>query len=90
MDEGVLFGSVYGVSMGACNGADYVARQPERYRMVNIGFVGDRRYLSWTRLLRGPEPHGRLAGVSGDLKKRAEPHFPLISPRDGAIAVHLR
>lgn len=32
MDEGVWFGSVYGVSMGACNGADYVARQPERYR----------------------------------------------------------
>lgn len=58
MDEGLWFASVYGVSMGACNGANYVALQPERNRMVNIGFVRDRRYLSWMRLLRGGELFG--------------------------------
>ena len=58
MDEGVWLASVYGVSMGACNGANYVARQPERNRMVNIGFVRDRRYLSWMRLLRGGDLFG--------------------------------
>lgn len=58
MDEGLWFASVYGVSMGACNGANYVARQPERNRMVNIGFVRNRRYLSWARLLRGGDLFG--------------------------------
>lgn len=42
---------VIGVSMGACNGANYVSRQPERNRIVNISFVNDPRYLSYRRLL---------------------------------------
>lgn len=58
MDEGLWFSSVYGVSMGACNGANYVARQPERNRIVNIRFVNDPRYLSWRRLLTGKDLFG--------------------------------
>ena len=58
MDEGLWFSSVHGVSMGACNGANYVARQPERNRMVNIRFVTDSRYLSFARLLRGGDLFG--------------------------------
>lgn len=58
MDEGLWFPSVYGVSMGACNGANYVATQPERNRMVNIRFVNDARYLSWRRLLAGKDLFG--------------------------------
>jgi len=58
MDEGLWFASVYGVSMGACNGANYVASQPERNRMVNTRFVNDSRYLSWRRLLRGKDLFG--------------------------------
>jgi predicted patatin/cPLA2 family phospholipase len=58
MDEGLWFSSVYGVSMGACNGANYVARQPERNRIVNIRFVNDPRYLSWRRLIRGKDLFG--------------------------------
>lgn len=58
MDEGMWFASVYGVSMGACNGANYVARQPERNRIVNIRFVNDPRYLSWRRLLTGKDLFG--------------------------------
>lgn len=58
MDEGLWFSSIYGVSMGACNGANYVASQPERNRMVNIRFVNDSRYLSWRRLLAGKDLFG--------------------------------
>lgn len=58
MDKTLYFPYVIGVSMGACNGANYVARQPERNRIVNIQFVNDRRYLSYIRLLTGGELFG--------------------------------
>ena len=35
MDKGIFFPYVIGVSMGACNAANYVSRQPERNRIVN-------------------------------------------------------
>ncbi len=60
MDEGVWFASVYGVSMGACNGANYVARQPERNRMVNIGFVRDRRSVLTRRMIGLPSTSASL------------------------------
>ncbi|MDM8539879.1 patatin family protein [Desulfococcaceae bacterium HSG9] len=51
MDRRLYLPYVIGVSMGACNGANYVARQPERNRIVNIRFVNDRRFISYRRLL---------------------------------------
>ena len=51
LDKGVMFPYVVGVSMGACNGANYISRQPERNRIVNIDFVNDPRYISYKRLL---------------------------------------
>ncbi len=51
MDKGITFPYVVGVSMGVCNGANYISRQPERNRIVNIDFVNDPRYLSYRRLL---------------------------------------
>jgi predicted patatin/cPLA2 family phospholipase len=51
MAQGLRFGYVIGVSMGACNAANYISNQPERNRIVNIRFVKDRRYLSYLRLL---------------------------------------
>ena len=45
---------VIGVSSGACNSANYISRQPERSRFVNINWVRDKRYISYTRwLLKG-------------------------------------
>ena len=58
VDEDLWFSHIYGVSMGACSGANYVSRQPERNRIVNISFVKDSRYLSWLRLLRGGDLFG--------------------------------
>ncbi|SDB05584.1 Predicted phospholipase, patatin/cPLA2 family [Desulfonatronum thiosulfatophilum] len=77
VDEGLWFANIYGVSMGACSGANYVARQPERNRIVNISFVNDSRYLSWMRLLRG----GDLFGM--EFIFRTIPHF--IVPFDYAV-----
>jgi predicted patatin/cPLA2 family phospholipase len=51
MDKNIIFPYVIGVSMGACNGANYISRQPGRNRIVNIDFVNDPRYLSYKRLL---------------------------------------
>jgi len=58
MDKGIFFPYVIGVSMGACNAANYVSRQPERNRIVNIRYVNDSRYLSYLRLLAGGELFG--------------------------------
>ncbi|MBN2398235.1 MAG: patatin family protein [Deltaproteobacteria bacterium] len=57
-DRGLFFPYVIGVSMGACNAANYVSRQPERNRIVNIRYVNDSRYLSYLRLLTGGELFG--------------------------------
>ncbi len=58
MDKGIFFPYVIGASMGACNAANYVSRQPERNRIVNIRYVNDSRYLSYLRLLAGGELFG--------------------------------
>lgn len=58
MDRNFYLPYVIGVSMGACNGANYVARQPERSRIVNIHYVRDSRFLSYLRLLFGGELFG--------------------------------
>ena len=51
MDVDIYFPYVLGVSIGACNAANYVARQPERNRIVNIRYVNDARFISHRRLL---------------------------------------
>jgi predicted patatin/cPLA2 family phospholipase len=51
MDRDFYLPYVIGVSMGACNGANYVARQPERNRIVNIRYVNESRFISYRRLL---------------------------------------
>ncbi len=50
MSKGLYFPYVIGVSMGACNAANYVSRQPERNKIVNIHYVKDYRFLSYRRL----------------------------------------
>lgn len=47
MEQNLFFPYVIGVSAGACHAASYLSRQPGRNRKVNIGFIKDRRYISW-------------------------------------------
>ena len=46
MEKPISFPYVIGVSMGACNGANYISGQIVRNRIVNIRFVNYHRYLS--------------------------------------------
>lgn len=57
-DMRFVFSSLYGVSMGACNAANIISRQPERNRIANTRFVNDSRYLSYARLLKGGDLFG--------------------------------
>ena len=58
MEKNLWFPYVIGVSMGACNAANYMSKQVERNRIVNISFVNDSRYLSYLRLFTGGELFG--------------------------------
>jgi predicted patatin/cPLA2 family phospholipase len=58
MERALYFPYVIGVSIGACNGSNYVSRQMERNRIVNTRFVGDPRFMSYRRLLSGGELFG--------------------------------
>ncbi|HET58172.1 MAG TPA: patatin family protein [Deltaproteobacteria bacterium] len=58
MERDIYFPYVIGVSMGACNAASYVSRQPGRNRIVNIEFVNNSRYMSVRRLLTRGELFG--------------------------------
>lgn len=58
MEQQLFCGYVIGVSMGACNAANYISNQPQRNRIVNIRYVNDRRYLSYRRLLAKGELFG--------------------------------
>lgn len=58
MEKEIWFPYVIGVSSGACNGSNYVSRQIQRNRIVNIDFVQDPRYLSVRRWLLGGELFG--------------------------------
>ncbi len=57
-DHDIAFPYVTGVSMGACNGANYISGQPERNRIVNIEYVNDPRYISYTNLIAKGELFG--------------------------------
>ena len=58
MEKELYFPYVIGVSMGACNAANYISRQPERNRIVNIRYVNEFRYLSYCRLFMKGELFG--------------------------------
>jgi predicted patatin/cPLA2 family phospholipase len=58
VDDKLYFAYVIGVSMGACNAANYGSMQPERNRLVNTRYVRDRRYISYRRLFTGGDLFG--------------------------------
>jgi predicted patatin/cPLA2 family phospholipase len=58
VDDKLYFAYVIGVSMGACNAANYLSLQPERNRIVNSRYVRDSRYISYRRLFTGGDLFG--------------------------------
>ncbi|MDO9523380.1 MAG: patatin family protein [Methanocorpusculum sp.] len=60
LDNDLEFSSCYGVSVGACNAASFIAKQRRRAYRVTTDYIGDKRYCSILSLLRsgnlfGPE-----------------------------------
>ena len=54
MDRNLYIPYVISVSSGACNCANYISRQPDRNRIVNIEYIRDSRYISFLSwLLKG-------------------------------------
>ena len=52
MENGLYLPNVVGVSAGALNGVNYVARQPGRSLRANLDFLDDPRYMGPTHLLK--------------------------------------
>ncbi|MCP8968137.1 patatin-like phospholipase family protein [Ectobacillus ponti] len=52
MEKDLYFPYTIGVSAGACNAASYLARQKERNKQVNIGYINHPNYLSYKNLWR--------------------------------------
>jgi predicted patatin/cPLA2 family phospholipase len=58
MENDIYVPYVIGVSAGACMGASYLSRQPGRNRTVNLDFLHDKRYLSYSNYLKNRELFG--------------------------------
>ena len=52
LDENISTDRTYGVSAGACNMISYFTGQRGRSRAINVGYINDKRYMSWENLLR--------------------------------------
>jgi len=72
VDDKLYFAYVIGVSMGACNAANYLSLQPERNRIVNTRFLRDSRYISYRRLFLGGDLFG-MNFIFDDIPNRLVP-----------------
>ena len=60
MEQNIYFPAVAGVSAGALNGVNYVARQPGRSASINLRYRGDPRYFGLMAAVKG----GSLFGLN--------------------------
>jgi predicted patatin/cPLA2 family phospholipase len=58
MEQDLYFPYVIGVSAGACMAGSYLSRQAGRNKEVNLGYAGDKRYLSFRNFIKKRELFG--------------------------------
>ncbi len=58
LEQELFFPYVIGVSAGAANAASYLSKQRGRNKKVNINFISDPRYLSWSNLIKTGQAFG--------------------------------
>lgn len=82
LDQGIYFPYVIGVSAGASNSFNYVARQKGRGKRVNLDYVSDWRYMSLRSLIFRGSYFG-MDFLFGDIPERLDPfdydtffHYP--------------
>src|SRR5690625_605792 len=63
---------VIGVSAGACMAASYLSRQKGRNKKVNLGFIEDKRYLSFRNFIKKRELFG-MDFIFDEIPKRLVP-----------------
>lgn len=72
LDENIHFPYVIGVSMGACNGASYISRQRGRSLKTVVGYINDKRYLSYSNFI----TTGNLFGMDFIFNELPTKHLP--------------
>lgn len=72
LDENIEFPYVIGVSMGACNGASYISRQKGRSLKTVVGYINDKRYLSYSNFIKT----GNLFGMDFIFNEIPTKHIP--------------
>jgi len=58
LEQNIEFPYVIGVSMGACNGANYISKQHGRNLSIPYNYINDSRYMSYKRLITKGELFG--------------------------------
>jgi predicted patatin/cPLA2 family phospholipase len=58
MEQGLYFPYNIGVSAGACMATSYLSRQKGRNKKVNLGYIEDKRYISFSNLIKNREIFG--------------------------------
>jgi predicted patatin/cPLA2 family phospholipase len=72
MEQDLFFPYVIGVSAGACMAASYLSRQAGRNKEVNLGYVEDKRYLSYRNYLTKRELFG-MDFIFGEIPNKLVP-----------------
>lgn len=72
MDQSFKTDYVIGVSAGACNGISYVSEQRGRSLRVNTSYLGDKRYMSLTSLVKTKSMFG-MDFLFDEIPERLEP-----------------
>ena len=58
MEQNLYFPYNIGVSAGACMAASYLSRQKGRNKKVNLGYIEDKRYISFSNFIKNREIFG--------------------------------
>src|SRR5690625_116326 len=58
LEQNLYFPYNIGVSAGACMAASYLSRQKGRNKKVNLGYIDDKRYISFSNFIKNREVFG--------------------------------
>ena len=72
MDKGFMADELIGVSAGASNGVSYISGQKERGYRTNVGYAGDKRYVSKRNYLKTGSLFG-MDFIFGEIPEKLDP-----------------
>lgn len=72
LEKHIYFNYIIGVSAGACNAMSYISKQKGRNARVNIDYIKDKRYMSFTNLIKDGSFFG-MDFIFNEIPKRYVP-----------------